>query len=273
MVLVERFFDCLFQRRVRRGRREEEKSRFLARPGGLGMTNSGDGAVLDATGSNTTGMGAWVTGNFFGGSGSISVRNMDFAVWSTGRQRDWIIFWRGGIRVHDSCGSTGSAQESADLAAGACQGLDEGALVAGFAFATADFVSWRIPFWRNADAGVDVAADHHRGQRSLWRGAATLHSAQNDGGRAVGDDLRRDCQRTPVVGSGGQSQCGNALWKVSVEKRNPRRAGWLGRDAASRWVYGVAANCGERRAAANFGGGQCGSERCGGSGSGDFIVG
>src|SRR5712671_5572111 len=130
-------------------------------------------------------MGAWVAGNFCGGCGGISVRNLDFAGWSARRQRDWVVFWRGGIRVHDFCGGTGSAQASANVAAGAGQSLDEGAFVARVAFATANFVSWRISFWRNADEGVDVAADHHRGQRSLWRRAATLHSAQNDGGRAA----------------------------------------------------------------------------------------
>src|SRR5208337_2856352 len=87
-----------------------------------------------------------------------------------------------GLRVHDLRRAAGRAKACAHVAAGPRAGLDARAPVARTLESADDSVPRRISFWRDADAGLDVAHDYCGRQRRLRSGVAKL--------RAAGDDQR-----------------------------------------------------------------------------------
>jgi len=100
-----------------------------------------------------------------------------------------------------------------------------------------DFVSRRISFWRDADAGADVAADHYGGERIVWRGAAALRAA-GDGPRIVKLETIYDeigNVRKAAAGRGGSRRKKTILWdrwgSANRRRKEAQRAGGLQRGA------------------------------------------
>src|SRR5579863_7040433 len=69
------------------------------------------------------------------------------------RERSGLDVWRDWIRFHDFRRAAGGTKARTDVADWASAGVDARAPVAGLAELAGDFVSWRISFWRDADAG------------------------------------------------------------------------------------------------------------------------
>src|SRR5271168_1951832 len=120
--------------------------------------------------------------------------------WTARRQRGGFDFWSDWIWVHGLRGAVGGAEAGADLADWARTGLDARALMARTAELAGDSVSWWISFWGDADERVDVAANYYGDKRSVWRGVTTLLAADDDDGRAAGNDLRRNRKCAQAAG-------------------------------------------------------------------------
>src|SRR6266478_4162639 len=148
-------------------------------------------------------MGTRLAGNFCGGTSYVFPGGLACPTGATGRECDWIDFWRIGICIHDFCSGIGRAETCSYVASGPRESMDARAPLAWAIVAAFNLVSWRIPFWRDADASADVAADCYRGERRLWRAAAEFYSKKNDGGYSTGNDLRRDFSCAEIVTRGG----------------------------------------------------------------------
>src|SRR6476661_6672499 len=80
---------------------------------------------------------------------------------ATGRKRAGFDFWSDWIRLHDFRGAAWRAETGAGLANRTSASVDARALVAGIVELASNFISWRIPLWRDADKCAPVAADDH----------------------------------------------------------------------------------------------------------------
>src|SRR5258708_37780600 len=118
-----------------------------------------------------------------------------------------------GIWIHDFCSGIGRTETCSYVASGPRESMDARAPLAGAVIAAYNLVSWRIPFWRSADAGADVVADYYRGERRLWRAAAEFYSKKDDGGYSSGNDLRRDFSCAGIITRRSGPRCLIDLWR------------------------------------------------------------
>src|SRR5215831_5827130 len=154
--------------------------------------------------------------DFCGVPGDLYSVCADSAKRADWRKRAGAGVWDCGICVHAVCGGAGGKKTSADLETGTSAGLDARALVARVFGVTADFVSWWISFWRNADARFDVADDYYGCQWRLWRGAAKLFTTVDDKGRTARNDLRRNRACTALAARRSRSCDGSPLWATWI---------------------------------------------------------
>ena len=131
-----------------------------------------------------------------------------------------LAIWRYRIRIHDIRRTAWGAQTSAHMEAGPRAGVDARTSLAGAAELAHDFVSRRLPFWRNANARLDVADDYCGGQRSLRRGAAELCPPDDDSRRSVGNYLRRNRQCAQGTAHGGRQTGGKRLRAAGAGEGN-----------------------------------------------------
>ena len=198
-------------------------------------------------------MGARVAGNFCGVALALCIVRMECGAGTARRELDWTSVRHRWIWLHDLCGGTRRAETCAYVEGWTCEIMDEGTSVAWIARTAIDFVSWRVSFWRDADANSDVVADHYRGERRLWRAAATFHSQKDDSGYSAGNHLRRNFSCASATTRRSRPGDRSTLRHSGTGKRLLRRGPARGR------IYSAPADRGECRAIAHFGCGKHGS--------------